>query len=297
VDDNQFKNVPEWIKEYCSREPRISLAAAYEGNRSPAYARNIGFGFPATPHYRNLLARHTVSKFDRMRRRKWREDSRLEFNPTQPTEFRWRNSADWFYFTDCGCEHAKDLFQRFAECWKELGDSCVAISGPIQGVGGGLINRFMTEQGVLNPPRARLVHDTLLPQAIVTADALVAGIAFSFLGGFDETFTEAAVEDLDLGLRLRKLGIIGWAEGTMVRHEFAEDRNDFVRRFRRYGAGNRRLEVNHNLPSLRARKYIAEKPEFQELANLQVGSMQVGYDGAVDANSQGSIIISNGSPE
>ena len=292
VDDNQFKLEPDWFKEYRARDPRISLAPSYEGNRGPAYARNIAFGFPATQHYRNVLNPvQGVPNFDRMRRREWREDSRLEFNPTEPKEFRWRCAADWFYFTDSGCEHAKDLFQQFAACWKETGDSCVAISGPIQGVGDGLINQFMTEQGILNPPKARLIYDTMLPQAIVTANALVAGIAFSFVGGFDETFTEAAGEDLDLGLRLRKLGVIGWAEGAVVKHQFAERRDDFARRFKRYGAGNRRLEVKHKLPSLRARKYVAEKPEFQELADFQVAAMQEGYDAAVDLKAQGRIVI------
>jgi hypothetical protein len=94
-----------------------------------------------------------------------------------------------------------------------------------------------------------------------------------------------------LGLRLRKLGVIGWAEKAVVRHEFAEDRGDFARRFRRYGAGNRRLEVKHNLPSLRARKYDAKTPDFQELADFQVAAMQEGYDAAVDRNAQGKITI------
>lgn len=292
VDDNRFKHEPEWFKEYRARDQKISLAPTYEGNRGPAYARNIAFGFPATPHYRNILNPVPgMPEFDRVRRREWREDSRLEFNPTKPTEFRWRHATDWFYFTDSGCEHAKDLFQQFAASWKETGDSCVAISGPIQGVGDGLINRFMTEQGILNPPKARLIYDTMLPQAIITANALVAGIAFSFIGGFDETFTEAAGEDLDLGLRLRKLGVIGWAEKAVVKHQFAENHDDFVRRFRRYGSGNRRLELKHNLPSMRARKYVAERPEFQELADVQVTAMQEGYDAAVDPKAQGRIVI------
>lgn len=295
VDDNQFKRPPEWFNEYRRKDQRISLAADYEGNRGPAYARNIAFGYPATPHFRGLLSDSGGSNFDRARRREWREDSRLEFDQSKPTMFRWKSSADWFYFTDSGCEHAKDLFQQFAACWRETGDSCVAISGPIQGVGDGLINRFMTEQAILNPPKARIIYDTMLPQAIITANALVAGVAFSFIGGFDETFTEAAGEDLDLGLRLRKLGVIGWAEKAVVKHQFAEIRDDFTRRFRRYGAGNRQLEVKHNLPSLRARKYVAERPEFQELADLQVAAMQEGYDSAVDLTKQGSIVIAPGS--
>jgi len=131
----------------------------------------------------------------------------------------------------------------------------------------------------------------MLPQAIVTANALVAGIAFSYVGGFDETFKVAAGEDLDLGLRLRKLGVIGWTEKAVVKHPFEESQEDFIRRFKRYGAGNRQLEVKHNLPSLRARPFKAELSELQVLADMSVQAMQAGYDSAVDATAQGKIII------
>ena len=130
-----------------------------------------------------------------------------------------------------------------------------------------------------------------MPQAIVTANALVAGIALSFIGGFDETFTKAAGEDLDLGLRLRRLGVIAWAEKAVVTHLFPENREDFVRRFKRYGSGNRHLEVKHNLPSLRGRKPDTMPDEFRELVDLQFDSMHAGYDEAVDPRVQGRIVI------
>lgn len=288
VDDNHFKNEQPWLKDY-----RVTLVTSYDGNLGPGFARNIGFGFHPTPSYHGLLSGGHSERYARLKRREWRDDSRLNFNPTNPSEFRWNHDVDWFYFTDCGCEHISSLFMEFEKAWKETGDSCIAISGPVTGDGDDAINRFMTKQGILNPPRERLIYDTFVPQAIITANALVAGVAFSFIGGFDETFTEAAGEDLDLGLRLRELGIIGWAEKATVKHRFKEDKSDFVRRFRRYGAGNRRLEVKHNLPSLRAKKYIAEAPEFQELADAQIEAMQSGYDDAVEKNARGTIILSD----
>ncbi len=290
VDDGQFKHTPDWLKNYGHR---VEVAPPYEGNRGPAYARNIGFGFPATSHYRNVLnPSRSGPNYDPMPRREWRDDRRLEPFGNPVTEFRWRHDIDWFYFTDCGCEHATGLFSEFERAWRDTGDSCVAISGPITGDGEGLINKFMTEQGVLNPPKEKMIYDTMVPQAIITANALICGVALSFIGGFDETFKQAAGEDLDLGLRLRRLGMIGWAEKAVVKHRFPEDRNDFVRRFKRYGAGNRALEVKHNLPSLRARKVKAELPELQELADLQVEAMQQGYDEAVDEKARGKIFLS-----
>jgi hypothetical protein len=40
------------------------------------------------------------------------------------------------------------------------------------------------------------------------------------------------------------------------------------------------LEIKHQLPHLRAKKFIAEKPEHQRLADLAVKAMQQGYDEA-----------------
>ncbi len=286
VDDNPFKSEPTWLKEY-----RVTLAPAYEGNRGPAYARNIGFGFPATQRYRYLLSASSGPQYDPTPHRALRDDPRLEQRGTPPSEFRWRHDIDWFYFTDSGCEHAANLFSEFEKAWRETGDSCVAISGPVTGDGDGPINKFMTEQGVLNPPKEKVLYDMMVPQAVVTANALISGIALSFVGGFDETFKQAAGEDLDLGLRIRRLGMIGWAAKAIVKHRFPEGREDFIRRFRRYGAGNRALEVKHNLPSLRARKITTERPELQELADLQIEAMQKGYDDAVDENARGKIFV------
>jgi GT2 family glycosyltransferase len=287
VNDNENKTAPEWLAEY-----RGDLVS-YPGNRGPAYARNAGFGFrKERPDMENIHVFSLAIKGQAVPHYlKQGHDPRLKYNLYTPREFTWEHEIDWFYFTDCGCRHSPDIFLDFEKTWRDVGDSCVAISGPVTGDGDEPINKFMTEQAILNPPKEQFIRDSHIPQAIVTANALVAGIAFSFVGGFDENFPEAAGEDLDLGMRLTPLGMIGWAESASVSHRFAEDRADFYRRFRRYGRGNRLLELKHNLPSLRARNYRAELPELQELADYQVEAMQAGYDEAVDATQQGKIVI------
>jgi hypothetical protein len=152
----------------------------------------------------------------------------------------------------------------------------------------------MTEQGILNPPLEKTVHGTYLPQAIITANALIACLPFAFRGGFDPEFTEAAGEDLDIGIRLRELGVIAWAPNAKAAHRFAEDESDFYRRFRRYGRGNRKLEMVHGLPSLRARPFKAEKAEHQGLADLAVKAMQAGYDEAVEPMLRGILMTHPG---
>lgn len=287
VNDNVDKSVPAWLEEF------PGTLVNYDGNHGPAFARNAGFGFTKTfPPMENVA--RMADLFDRKPIPPYLQrgyDPRLKYQTFVPKDFTWAHDIDWFYFTDCGCKHAPDIFLQFEKAWEDVGDSCVAISGPVTGEGEGLINKFMTEQAILNPPLEKFIYDRHIPQAVVTANALISGIAFSFVGGFDETFSESAGEDLDLGLRLRPLGMIGWAERAIVRHHFPEDRADFYNRFRRYGRGNRLLEMKHNLPSLRARKYIAELPELQELADLQVEAMQAGYDEAVDDSVRGKIVL------
>jgi len=206
---------------------------------------------------------------------------------SDPRVFEWDSDIDWYYFTDCGCTHDQDIFLRFEESWTATGECCVAISGPVTGSGTGAINDYMTEQGILNPPIERTIHGVYVPQSIITANALVAGLPFAFLGGFDPDYQEAAGEDLDMGIRLREIGVIAWSSEARVVHRFEEDEADFYRRFRRYGRGSRKLEVKHGLPSLRTTKFKSEKPGHQRLADLSVEAMQAGYDEAVKTSERG----------
>ncbi|MEI6196223.1 MAG: glycosyltransferase [Verrucomicrobiota bacterium] len=285
VNDNDESGVPEWLKSY-----QVGVVE-YVGNAGPAKARNRGFGLqddfnqdevPMDVRLKRwgALFHPERSLPDYIKNGYCKE---LKYQPyaSDPDVFEWESDVNWYYFTDCGCTHDPELFLKFEKAWEECGDSCVAISGPVTGIGNGLINEFMTEQGILNPPLEKTIHGVYIPQAVITANVLVTGLPFAFLGGFDPDFPEAAGEDLDLGIRLREFGLIAWASDARVAHQFAEDEKDFYHRFRRYGRGNRRLEVKHQLPSLRAKKFIAEKPEHQQIANLAVKAMQEGYDEAI----------------
>lgn len=65
------------------------------------------------------------------------------------------------------------------------------------------------------------------------------------MDGFDERFDDAAGEDIDLALRLRAVGALAFAPDAVMLHEFGNNPIDFVKRFARYGRGNRRLEEQH----------------------------------------------------
>jgi GT2 family glycosyltransferase len=207
----------------------------YPGNRGPSHARNEG----------------------------------ALFNSGRP--------IDWLYFTDTACVRERAFFAELVDASMAMPRSTVAIAAPVIGVvdprSSSAINRYMTEEAILNPPR-----DEHGPQAIITANTAVSAVAFTALGGFNTGFPFAAGEDLDLGVRLRKIGPIGWAERAVVQHRFEESADDFWRRFVRYGAGNAHLERTLHLPSLRVKTIQARDPFLQQLADLQVRAMQLGYD-------------------
>ncbi|GAB4195430.1 MAG: hypothetical protein OHK0013_01570 [Sandaracinaceae bacterium] len=184
---------------------------------------------------------------------------------------------DWLYFTDGGCERDPGFFGELEAASHLARRGTIAIAAPVAGQvtcpKATPINHYMTVEAILCPPR-----DLHGPQAIVTANAAVYAPTFRASGGFCTLFPTAAGEDLDLGLRLRSTGWIGWAERAVVRHAFAEDELDFVRRFERYGAGNARLERLWGMSSLRPAPFRAATPELQRLADLQVEAMRRGYD-------------------
>lgn len=184
---------------------------------------------------------------------------------------------DWIYFTDTGCGRDPDFFGVLQEAIAHTPCGWVAVAGPVHGVvespHASPINHYMTVEGILNPPR-----DDNGPQAIITANALVSLPAFTHVGGFDHTYPFAAGEDLDLGVKLRSVGRIAWAEHAIVRHRFEECMHDFRGRFVRYGRGTAHLEHRLRLASIRPAAFTAESPTHQYLADLQAASMRVGYD-------------------
>jgi GT2 family glycosyltransferase len=190
---------------------------------------------------------------------------------------------DWILFTDTGCERNPDFLALLSQHSQAQERSCVAISGPVRGAVVSAdqtpINYYMTEEGILTPP----MQDGA-PQAIITANAAVSLAAFHAAGGFDISYPFAAGEDLDLGLKLLRLGPITWAEEAIVEHRFPESLQNFVQRFERYGKGNAHLESRWNLSGMRAKRFHPHDARLQLLADAQVQAMQRGYDSYREQN-------------
>lgn len=183
---------------------------------------------------------------------------------------------DWLYFTDTSCLREPAFFCILSEVSLRLPRTTVAIAGPVHGLASSAlsapINHYMTVEGILVPP-----FDAIGPQAIVTANAAVSARAFRVAGGFDTSYPFAGGEDIDLGLRLRAVGPIGWAAHATVYHCFSESLEDFRSRFRRYGAGNAHLVNRWSFPPICVDLIRPNDVTLQHLADLQVSAMQEGY--------------------
>jgi len=177
----------------------------------------------------------------------------------------------WIYLTDCACDHPPDHFERLERARRAVGPGVVAVAGPVRGLAGHRISRYMTEQGNLNPP---MLNGN--PQGVVTANVIVHGRAVRETGGFDERFPSAGGEDIDFGLRLTQFGQVIWAGDCAVSHAFANDLKDFDRRFFRYGRGLAILAEKWGA-DLTPYRFRSLSPDLQDLAERQYERMLEGY--------------------
>lgn len=142
-----------------------------------------------------------------------------------------RVGTSWVWFLDAGVRPSPGFLS--ALCAVAHDTPAVAWTGPIQAEPTGPIAAYYEAQATLCPPSDAEGH----LQAFVTASVVINMSAFTAAGGFDVRFRRAACEDLDLGMRLRAHGLIGWLTELGVHHRFDEDLDDFRKRFRRYGFG------------------------------------------------------------
>ncbi len=140
----------------------------------------------------------------------------------------------WVAFLDSDCTPAANWLTRFAATWK--GE--VAMQGRVTTTQRHAFATYYESQRVLTP-----MHwdKDGRPRYLITANALVWRPALERVGGFQRAFPLAAGEDIDLGIRLAGLGHLGWAPDAVVAHEWEASMAAFVRRFHRYGRGNKML--------------------------------------------------------
>lgn len=162
----------------------------------------------------------------------------------------WRAArAEWVAFTDSDCIPSERWLQGFAECR----DGEIAAQGRVRALARDWLSSYYDSQQVLRP--MSWTRDGR-PGYLITANALVHRMALERAGGFSERFRHAAGEDVDLGIRLAELGELRWCPDAVVAHDFEPSFVSFVRRFVRYGRGNRMLANGRERRVFRPRPFM-----------------------------------------
>ncbi|HJT57125.1 MAG TPA: glycosyltransferase [Ktedonobacteraceae bacterium] len=179
----------------------------------------------------------------------------------------------WILFLDSDCLPISGLIDGYRQAL----NGAIAYAGTVRAEQHDMISRYYDSQAVLNPPPLWDGAEKR-PAYLITANALIWREALAQIGGFDERFPSAGGEDIDLGLRLWSVGSLAYAPLAQTLHAFEPNLLAFVRRFVRYGYGNRLLAARYqaNLaPRSFAPQYLSLFNYF--LANLQWLSLWWGY--------------------
>lgn len=154
--------------------------------------------------------------------------------------------ANWLFFIDSDCLFTLETLQNLSLPAPEA----IAYQFDIIPNGEDWLSRFYHENAILRPI-ALSAEKTDSPETLVTAGALILAKAFFQIGGFSESFPDAAGEDTFLGIKLRTLGELAYLRGRFICHDFIQfshgpttlDMFLLVKRFYRYGKGNKLVEL------------------------------------------------------
>ncbi len=186
--------------------------------------------------------------------------------PASARNIGWQSArGKWILFTDSDCRPAPEWLKSYIEA----SNGSIGYSGTVLSYGRDFISRYYESQRILMPSidsQAGVVS----PDYLITANAMVWKKALETIGGFNEAIEIAAGEDVDLGFRLREIGNLGFAAKSVVFHEFGDGFVGFMKRFRRYGKGNRLLADMYAL-NIRPRRF---KPQRSSFGNLVLAYIQ-----------------------
>lgn len=200
--------------------------------------------------------------------------------PASARNFGWQSAkGDWILFTDSDCIPTSTWLEGYLEAW----NGSIGYAGKVSSLNDDAISKFYESQGTLTPT-SHIQNGSRYPEYLITANALVWKPALVRIGGFNETIKIAAGEDINLGFRLREVGNLSFAPESVVYHNFDDGVVGFVKRFRRYGRGNRLLSQIHSvnmMPRIRdaCRVFLPRKKTMINflLAGIQYLSLWWGY--------------------
>lgn len=147
-------------------------------------------------------------------------------------------SGKWLLFVDSDCIPTESMISGYAQ----VSDKAIGYQGYVEALGKDTLSKYYESQQIHQPPAT----SAGLPEYLVTANALINRAAFDKIGGFCEEFVLAGGEDIDLALRLKKLGQISFVRDSVIRHQYEDGIVDFLKRMTRYGRGNRLVKHFHD---------------------------------------------------
>src|SRR5216683_3995248 len=179
----------------------------------------------------------------------------------------------WILFLDSDCLPTPGLIDGYRQAM----NGAIAYAGMVQAERSDRVSRYYDAQRILMPPPL-WDNGEERPAYLITANALVWRPALAEIGGFDERFPSAAGEDIDLGLRLWSVGPLSYAPVAQVLHTFESKLRAFLRRFVRYGRGNRRLAARYQV-NLAPYPFVPHNPSPINwlLASMQFLALWWGY--------------------
>lgn len=184
----------------------------------------------------------------------------------------WREAThDWILFMDSDCIPDDSVLSGY----ERKATEAIAFAGDVRALGNDTYSRYYDAQRTLVPPSG--LDDS--PIYLVTANCLVLRSALVEVGGFDESFTVAGGEDIDLGWRLKALGSIEFSLSSVMKHDFRGTARSFTRRFVRYGYGTGQVALKNRL-DLRPRYFQPRESSrfFTSLSLVQFFGMMFGYE-------------------
>lgn len=144
----------------------------------------------------------------------------------------------WLLFSDSDCIPT----DTFITGYLQNSIKAIAFTGNIQSQANTWLDNFYDRERVLLPRMKPNTMLELVPLYIITANALVWKEAIIKCGYFNESFTKAGGEDVELSIRLWNIGNTAAVPKSVVLHDFGNGIKDFYKRFINYGKGNRQLE-------------------------------------------------------
>ncbi len=176
------------------------------------------------------------------------------------------STGEWVLFCDSDCIPTNSLITGYMQSNKKA----IAFAGNVKADSNSWLDGFYNREDILLPRMKPNKNMELVPLYIVTANALIWKKALLDSGCFNESFNNAGGEDVELSKRLWQIGNLSFINESLVLHDFGNGLKDFLKRFIRYGKGNRQLENIHGI----SMKPLFQKPKKKTPLNYFAKFMQ-----------------------